>query len=263
MLLKIRRTLGDLQKAIKGLVLMSKDLDAMFTSLQNNKVPALWESVAYPSLKPLSSWFTDMTYRVRFFQDWISPPPKINPETGEEEQRSGRPIPISFWISAFYFPQGFLTAVLQGYSRAHLIPVDILSFEFVVQDFEDATLELEDPPEEGCLVHGMFMDGCRWSYDRMLLEDQDPGVMYVPAPVIHFLPTTTGANAAWKNNDKPVRTPSHFIILHRLLTHARYIKLHRARACYQQPVIVQISFFRFSLILIDQSFIGCSEVQRC
>ena len=30
--------------------------------------------------------------------------------------------------------QGFLTSVLQGYSRKEMIPVDQLSFEFVMQD---------------------------------------------------------------------------------------------------------------------------------
>lgn len=49
------------------------------------------------------------------------------------------------------------------------------------------------------------MDGCRWDYEEMVLEDQEPGkaplrsatavvmcslvgVMYVNAPTIHFLP---------------------------------------------------------------------------
>ncbi|KAF4678523.1 hypothetical protein FOZ62_031746 [Perkinsus olseni] len=32
------------------------------------------------------------------------------------------------------------------------------------------------------------MDGCRWDYEEMVLEDQEPGVMYVNAPTIHFVP---------------------------------------------------------------------------
>lgn len=56
----MRSSLKDLDQAIHGFIVMSSTLDAMFTSLQNGQVPANWAKVAYPSLKPLASWFTDM-----------------------------------------------------------------------------------------------------------------------------------------------------------------------------------------------------------
>lgn len=46
----------DLQKAIKGLVVMSIDLEKMFSSFLNYRVPEMWQKVAYLSLKPLGSW---------------------------------------------------------------------------------------------------------------------------------------------------------------------------------------------------------------
>jgi len=52
-----------------------------------NKVPEIWEKCAYPSLKPLASWFDDLVLRVTFINSWIS--------TGT---------PKAFWMSAFYFP---------------------------------------------------------------------------------------------------------------------------------------------------------------
>lgn len=42
---------------------MSEDLEEMYSSLLNNQVPSIWKKVAYSSLKPLSSWFTDMLAR--------------------------------------------------------------------------------------------------------------------------------------------------------------------------------------------------------
>ena len=39
---------------------MSSELDAMYQSLLNNLVPALWSSKAYPTLKPLGSFYQDM-----------------------------------------------------------------------------------------------------------------------------------------------------------------------------------------------------------
>ena len=40
--------------------------------------------------------------------------------------------PFSYWMSGFYFPQGFLTGVLQAHSRLYKIPIDTLSFKFKV-----------------------------------------------------------------------------------------------------------------------------------
>ena len=38
----IQSTLNDLLKALKGLVVMSQELETMFNSLYNNSVPTLW-----------------------------------------------------------------------------------------------------------------------------------------------------------------------------------------------------------------------------
>jgi dynein heavy chain len=72
-------------------------------------VPANWESVAYPSLKPLASWYLDLKARVMFLEDWL-----VNGN------------PKSYWISGFFFPQGFLTGCLQTHARQYKIPIDEL-----------------------------------------------------------------------------------------------------------------------------------------
>lgn len=95
-------TLESLQKAIKGLIVMDGELDSMNGAMLNNKVPENWEKVAYPSLKPLSAWFKDLIERVEFMAKWL---------------RNGHP--NTFWLSGFFFPQGFMTGVLQTHSRKH------------------------------------------------------------------------------------------------------------------------------------------------
>ena len=92
----------------------------MFQSLVNNQQPGLWIRVGYPSLKTLGSWFTDFCGRLEFIRNWV-----LNS------------VPSCYWISCFFFPQGFLTSVLQNYSRSNLVPVDILAFESVVIEYED------------------------------------------------------------------------------------------------------------------------------
>lgn len=78
-----------------------------------NTVPKSWAKKAYPSMKPLSSWFDDLINRVEFFRNALIERPRI------------------YWISAFFFPQGFLTSVLQIYARKMKIPVDTLNFQFI------------------------------------------------------------------------------------------------------------------------------------
>eukprot|EP01017_Pseudomicrothorax_dubius_P045834 TRINITY_DN7991_c0_g2_i3.p1 TRINITY_DN7991_c0_g2~~TRINITY_DN7991_c0_g2_i3.p1 ORF type:complete len:773 (+),score=234.51 TRINITY_DN7991_c0_g2_i3:90-2321(+) len=121
----MRKSLDELQKAIRGLVVMSSDLEKMYNSFIDKKVPILWENVAYPSLKPLGSWVDDLVMRLEFMREWI-----------ELE------VPKSYWISAFFFPQGFLTASLQMYARKTLTPIDTLVFRTEVKHFHKNNVEV-------------------------------------------------------------------------------------------------------------------------
>ena len=71
MLKVMRLSLSDLQKAINGFIVMSETLDKMYLSLQNGVVPGNWGKIAYPSLKPLASWYIDLKDRVTFMDDWL------------------------------------------------------------------------------------------------------------------------------------------------------------------------------------------------
>ncbi|KAG7486149.1 dynein heavy chain 6, axonemal [Solea senegalensis] len=185
----LQASLITLKKAIAGLVVMSEKMDRIYTSFLNNQVPTHWANSSYPSLKPLASWVRDLALRISFIQTWIT-----------------RGQPKSFWISGFFFPQGFLTGVLQNHARFYKLPIDELSFHFnVLPVYRDqaaicealrtlpanAQLDMDDElpePEDGVLVHGMFMDASRWNDDNMVVEDALPRVMNAVLPVVHFEP---------------------------------------------------------------------------
>lgn len=61
----------NLQKAIKGLVVMSDDLEEVFKSFLNNQIPKMWSAKSYPSLKSLGSWIHDLELRLDFIM--VSP----------------------------------------------------------------------------------------------------------------------------------------------------------------------------------------------
>ena len=62
----LQNSLRQIQKAIKGLVVMSEVLEKVYTSFLNNQVPQLWARAAYPSLKSLASWVKDLVLRIQF-----------------------------------------------------------------------------------------------------------------------------------------------------------------------------------------------------
>lgn len=59
----MKRTLRDIIKAVKGLVVMNNELEEVNVSLVIGKVPNAWMSKSYPSLKPLGSYTADLIAR--------------------------------------------------------------------------------------------------------------------------------------------------------------------------------------------------------
>ncbi|KAG8593570.1 hypothetical protein GDO81_000880 [Engystomops pustulosus] len=189
-LLKVlKNSLETLNKAIAGFVVMSEEMERIYKSFLNNQVPTLWADAAYPSLKPLGSWVKDLLLRTSFVDAWI---------------RQGQP--KSFWISGFFFPQGFLTGILQNHARKYNLPIDELSFHYNILPYyrdqaavieaintmkfgEELPMDKELPtPEDGVLVHGMFMDASSWDDENMVIEDALPRQMNPVLPVVHFEP---------------------------------------------------------------------------
>ena len=160
----------NLKKALSGHIVMDEALDAIVTSIYNNQVPQVWIKSGFLSMKPLMSWIKDLNERITFFNDWH--------EKGT---------PTCFCISRFSFPQAFLTGTLQNYARKHKCEIDLLTFEFKIMD--DTTWDkVQDKPEDGCYVYGMFLEGARWNYETHLLDNSLNRELYTDVPLIHMIP---------------------------------------------------------------------------
>merc|ERR1711871_220890 len=169
LLRSVRGSLGNISKAILGLVAVTPDLEEVMESLTKLRVPKTW-SKTYPSLKPLGSWFTDLILRCDQLRLW-----------------SESDLPKYFWLSGFTYPTGFLTAVLQTSARLNGVPIDALSWEFPVLQHND-TSQINAYPKDGVYVTGLYVEGACWNFSSGFFEEPKPMELVSNMPVVHFRP---------------------------------------------------------------------------
>ena len=163
----MRDSLSNIQKAVKGLVVMSNELEVFGNSLFVNRIPNLWKSRSYPSLKSLSGYIGDQQHRLNFFSDWLNQRP-----------------PAVYWISGFFFTQAFLTGAAQNYARRYIIPIDDVVFDFKMLK-ED---KMAHGADNGVYTVGLFLEGARWDKESHGLAESLPKILFSPAPMMHWVP---------------------------------------------------------------------------
>ncbi|XP_047590735.1 dynein axonemal heavy chain 8 isoform X1 [Lutra lutra] len=163
----LRSSLSDLKLAIEGTIIMSENLRDALDNMYDARIPQIWKRVSWDS-STLGFWFTELLERNAQFSTWIF---------------EGRP--NAFWMTGFFNPQGFLTAMRQEVTRAHkgwaLDSVTIHN-EVLRQTKEEITL----PPMEGVYIYGLYMDGAAWDRRNGKLTESTPKVLFTQLPVLHI-----------------------------------------------------------------------------
>ncbi|XQJ27193.1 dynein heavy chain, putative [Leishmania guyanensis] len=163
----IHRQKAELRRAVKGEIVMSEQLEAIFNALLLGRVPPPWTN-AYPSLKPLASWAVDLVERVDQMRLW--------------SQRT----PTVFWLSGFTYPTGFLKSLQQQQARRDQISIDQYDWEYAILPSEERAIAHR--PKKGAFVRGIFLEGAGWNGEANTLCEPKPMELIVSMPVIHFKP---------------------------------------------------------------------------
>ncbi|XP_006824996.1 dynein axonemal heavy chain 8-like, partial [Saccoglossus kowalevskii] len=162
----VRQTLSDLKLAIEGTIIMSENLRDALDNMYDARIPALWRKISWQS-STLGFWFTELIERNTQFSSWIF------------ETR-----PNAFWMTGFFNPQGFLTAMRQEVTRAHKgWALDSVTLHNeVIRSYKE---DISSPPQEGVYVYGLYLDGAAWDRRGCKLIESTPKVLFTMLTVVH------------------------------------------------------------------------------
>mmetsp|Transcript_6024 Transcript_6024/g.9342 ORF Transcript_6024/g.9342 Transcript_6024/m.9342 type:complete len:843 (+) Transcript_6024:3-2531(+) len=192
----VRTTLKNLKQAISGEIIMTPQLQDALSSVSDSKPPVHWYTDASGAeiawqLPSLALWFTSLIDREKQLTLWLT-----------------TTRPVTYWMTGFFNPQGFLTAARQEVTRKHKADrwaLDDVVLKCEVTDYAD-TRRIKDPPKEGIYIQGLYLEGCSWDRGsgkgNGRLRESAPKEMYTPLPVLE-VSAFTSQKAAQFYQTKP------------------------------------------------------------
>lgn len=164
----MRKSLKELELGLNGELQMSGRMEALQDALFMERVPPAWEKLAYPSLRGLGSWMSNLSARAVQLQGWVEDPLQI---------------PQVTQLSFLFNPQSFLTAIMQITAQRNKLELDKL---VILTDVTRKTVEaIDSRARDGAYVTGLSIEGARWSSQAGTLEESEPREMFCEMPVIN------------------------------------------------------------------------------
>ena len=170
----VRTTMKDLRMALEGSIVMSDELKETLDDMFDAKVPRKWLKVSWQSAS-LGFWFTELLERDTQFRRWC---------------KYGRP--KVFWMTGFFNPQGFITAMRQEVTRAHKNwSLDSVVCQNLVTRFTKD--DVHESPPEGVYITGLFLEGASLERKSGKLIEAKPKVLYEEIPLVYIYAIFTNA----------------------------------------------------------------------
>jgi len=185
-------TLKNLRLAIAGTVALSEDLVAALDALFDARIPPAWLKKSWEA-GTLGNWFNGLLQRYDQLHKWLN---------------TGRP--KGYWLTGWFNPQGFLTAMKQEVNRKHAADKWALDDVVMTSEVTNPPKEYEqikEAPSEGVYLYGLFLDGCSWSGKENRLIDSEPKKLFTPLPVLYV----TGVLGRDKKKDGNFAAPCYRI----------------------------------------------------
>ena len=178
----VRKTLTDTIDAIDGQIIMTPNILDAINSISDARVPNTWVYDATGAeiswiLPGLGSWFRSLVDRNNELSSWL------------KNQR-----PNVFWLTGFFNPQGFLTAMKQEVARLHKPKpgekekeswsLDDVVYKNVVKEANYDTSR----DSEGVFIRGLFLHGGRWN--KTVLDEPIGTEMFFDLPLLYWTAET-------------------------------------------------------------------------
>ncbi|RLU20605.1 hypothetical protein DMN91_007218 [Ooceraea biroi] len=164
------RTLNQLRKAIVGEIGMDAVLDNISVALYNGTLPKEWAKLAPDTRKNLAGWMDHFRKRIDQYTNW-----------------SGANEPVVLWLSGLHVPETYLAALVQMTCRKNNWPLDRCVIYTAVSKFTRPD-DIEERPDQGCYVHGLYLEGARWDVEEYCLKRSHPKVLIEELPILTIIP---------------------------------------------------------------------------
>ncbi|KAM9858629.1 dynein axonemal heavy chain 10 [Aulostomus maculatus] len=190
LVVRMQRSLAELQRALAGEVGMSSELDEVARALFNGHIPAIWKKLAPDTLKSLGNWMSHFKRRYEQYKCWV--------DEGE---------PKVMWLSGLHIPESYLTALVQAACRKNSWPLDLSTLYTQVTQYRSED-EVSDRPGQGCFVSGLYLEGADWDMEKGCLVSSKPKVLVVELPILKVIPIETRRLRLQNTLRTPVYTTS-------------------------------------------------------
>ena len=197
---RMRESLEQLLRSLRGETVTSLAMDELGADMFAGTLPRLWRPMCYPTLKPLGAFFADLLARLRALAAWV--------DHGQ---------PTVTWFSGLFFPQSFLTGLLQNYVRKHRLAIDQVTFGFHFVDkdpfISGSGVAMDDSralatamglarPSDGAYISGLYCDGATWAWGQGCLVDAPPRALLTPFPVVWLRPAPAAVLAEEESKEQ-------------------------------------------------------------
>lgn len=199
--------------------------------------------MSYPSLRPLGSYLSDLYRRLEMLSAWSAAgkPPSVFwlpgfffvqsfltagelmwQLTKKQVAASNAPLLWSCAMQELFHKSCLFNyddhlgcaavllccrvlAGLQSYARRHSIPIDAVAYVFeMLGGVDSAAYRAQPAPPEGMHIEGLFLEGAGWDAASKQLTESQPGLLFVPAPVMWFRPKQVDQCASYSHYNCPM-----------------------------------------------------------